>query len=117
MELSVFNVFVESFPAPGETLVYNTFSGGSAVLDADCLARLRAGGATGDDAELADADLGILVESRAAEEREFLGWLRAVKEDKNIVSALVSTSYACNLACTYCFQEEVMSGKTMTPAI
>jgi uncharacterized protein len=117
VQLSSFNVYVEGFPAAGETLVYNTFSGGSVVLDNHYLAQLRAAADRAEpDTDLADRDLGVLVESRAAEEREFLDWLASVKSDTQTVSALVSTSYACNLACTYCFQEEYMNGKTMSAA-
>lgn len=119
VQLSAFNVLVDRFPAPGETLVYNTFSGGSVVVASDWLARAQAAGGVVDPADcdpaLADPDLGILVESRAAEEREFHAWLRRVKEEAGTVSALISTSYACNLACTYCLQDDVLNGRTMSP--
>lgn len=115
VKLSAFNVYLPGFPAAGETLVYNTFSGGSVVLDDEYLERLRGGAAElAADDELRGDDLGVVVESRAAEEQAFAAWLRGVKEDSRTLSALISTSYACNLACTYCFQEQVMSGKTMT---
>lgn len=115
VQLSAFNVYLPGFPESGETLVYNTFSGASVVLGDELLASLRAG--TGEpDPDLLDPDVGVLVESRAAEEREFTRWIRSVKEDTRGMSALVCTSYACNLACTYCFQEAVMSGRTMSPA-
>ena len=118
MQLSAFNVYVAGFPASGETLVYNTFSGGSVVLDDPFLARLRDPDAVAEAAaaapDLYDADLGLIVESRAAEERDFHVWLSKVKNDGAAASALISTSYACNLACTYCYQEDVMSGLTMS---
>ena len=118
MQLSAFNVYVDAFPAPGETLVYNTFSGGSVVLEDAALLRLRDPRGAAEEAaaepDLCASDLGILVESRAAEEREFNDWMQRVKVGGDCASALISTSYACNLACTYCFQEEVMSGKTMS---
>ena len=115
MSLSAFNVYVPAFPAAGETLVYNTFSGTSAVLPDDTLAALRAAPESAPlDPDLADPGVGILVESRAAEERDFAEWMRGLKQDRTAVSALIATSYACNLACTYCFQEAVMNGKTMS---
>src|SRR4051812_10594285 len=96
--LSAFNIYVPEFPEPGETLVYNTFSGSSAVLDAGYLAVLRAAGAAAErDDDLADPEVGIQVESRAAEERDFQAWMRSVKYDTRGISALISTSYACNL--------------------
>lgn len=129
MQLSAFNVYVDSFPEPGETLVYNTWSGGSAVLDDATLASLRAlaqehGSASlgllveaGQvDPALCEPDLGLVVESRASEERGFHQWLRATKEDTRSLSAQITTSHACNLACTYCYEEEVMSGRVMSPA-
>ena len=114
VQLSAFNVYVPGFPAAGETLVYNTFSGGSVVLDDAYLEGLRAGVEGPDEEELSHPDLGVLAEGRAAEERQFIEWLRGVKEDRRTISALVTTSYACNLACTYCFQEKMMSGQVMS---
>ena len=42
--------------------------------------------------------------------------MRQVKEDTGTVSALVSTSYACNLACTYCFQKDTPAFTKMRDA-
>jgi uncharacterized protein len=116
VELSCFNVYVPAFPDAGATLVYNTFSGGSVVLDDDLVAALRSGEAAEVDADLLAPDLGVVVESRTVEERAFQAWLRGLKEDGRTITSLISTSYACNLACTYCYQEQVMNGKTMSVA-
>src|SRR5215475_11813763 len=77
MRLSVFNQYVENYPEPDQVLVYNAFTGGFASLDASTFAILKradAGGMLDDserqliDPELFDDSVGVLVESRAAEE-------------------------------------------------
>ena len=125
MKLSAFNVFVDGFPDPDSTLVYNTFSGGFVSLDAETLAVLKKADAGGEldsaERELIDPDffddsVGILVESRAAEERAYRDHLKAWKGSTKRLDCIVSTTLACNLDCTYCCQADVLNGKTMSAA-
>jgi uncharacterized protein len=118
MRLSVFNLYVEDHPEPGCTLVYNTFTGGFVVLERAELGALRRldageGEAVGVDPAYLDPAVGILVESREAEER---AWRDFYEESRARVglSVVVSVTFACNFACTYCCQEDVLDGKTMS---
>jgi uncharacterized protein len=134
MQLSVFNLYVEDFPTPGEVLVHNTLSGAYVVLPRDLVSALeqRAGGAPLDGAEtarnetpgpldgaldeLSDPDVGVVVASRDQEERAYRDWLegqRALPDTR----AIVAVNRACNFACSYCCQADVMDGSVMTPAV
>src|SRR5262249_2427963 len=128
MRLSAFNQYVVDYPEPGQTLVYNTFSGGFASLDASTFALLKKADAGGmlDDSErqfiepelsdLFDDSVGILVESRAAEERAFRAWMERTRSDTTKVTATVSITFACNFDCTYCCQADVLNGRMMNAA-
>src|SRR5262249_19030110 len=128
MRLSAFNQYVVDYPEPGQTLVYNTFSGGFASLDASTFALLKKADAGGmlDDSErqfiepelsdLFDDPVGILVESRAAEERAFRAWMERTRSDTTKVTATVSITFACNFDCTYCCQADVLNGRMMNAA-
>ncbi len=128
MRLSAFNQYVPDYPEAGQTLVYNTFSGGFASLDASTFALLMKADAGGmlDDSErqliepelsdLFDDSVGILVESRAAEERAFRDWLERRRSDATKLSATVSITFACNFDCTYCCQADVLDGRMMKAA-
>lgn len=132
MQLSVFNLYVEDFPQPGEVLVHNTLSGAYVVLPRDVLSTLeRCAGDAGAGLarietlaleeqiaalELADPDVGVVVASRAAEERAYRDWLdgqRALPD----MRAMIAVNRACNFACSYCCQADVMDGSVMTPAV
>jgi uncharacterized protein len=126
VKLSGFNIYVGDSPEPGSTLVYNTFSGGFAILDAATLATLRKADAGGTlspeeqelvDPDFFDRDVGILVESRAAEEREFRAWFERRRSSTDKLDCIVSTTFACNFDCTYCCQSDVLNGKMMNATI
>jgi uncharacterized protein len=113
---------VANSPEPGTTLVHNTFSGGFVTLPDDTLAVLRKVDAGGEldatereliDPELFDPDVGVLVESRSAEEREFRAWFEKQRSSPDRLSVILSTTFACNFDCTYCCQADVLDGRTM----
>lgn len=134
MQLSVFNLYVEDFPEPGDVLVHNTLSGAYVVLSRDVRDALdalepRAGDAPAADrartetpvpletiAELAEPDVGVLVASREAEERGYRDWLEGQRAQPDM-RAMIAVNRACNFACSYCCQADVMDGSVMTPAV
>jgi uncharacterized protein len=122
VRLSAFNVYVPEFPEAGSTLIYNTFSGGLVSLDAPTLAVLKKADAGGDldaaesdlvDPEYFDDSVGIVVESRAAEERAYRAHHESWRQGTRL-DVILSTTLACNLDCTYCCQADVLNGKTMS---
>ena len=114
--LSRFNIYEAAYPESGSTLVHNTFSGGFAVLaDAD-LADLAS--SPGGDrnalaaAELGDSDVAIVVASHAEEDAEYSRWLALHRARKQLV-ATIGVNLACNFACPYCCQAEILDGSVM----
>jgi uncharacterized protein len=122
VRLSAFNIYIPDYPEAGTTLVYNTFSGGFVSLDEATLAILRKadGGAALEpsEQELLDPDffddaVGILVESRSAEEKVWRAHHESWRSSTSL-DVIVSTTFACNFACSYCFQDDVLNGKVMS---
>src|SRR5690606_10790148 len=106
---------------------HNTLSGGFAVLDDETLSALRKADAGGEldpreralasDPDLSDPDVGVVVESREAEEAEFLAWFERRRRRTTSLDALVSINLACNFECPYCSQAEIMNGSVMKPEV
>lgn len=124
MLLSRFNLYVEDVPEPGEILVHNTFSGAYVVLNPDDLATLEkhGRGLALDPAErrlideLADPDMGMVVTSHADEERAYRDWLENQHVQPDL-TAMVAINRACNFACSYCCQTDVLDGSVMTQSM
>jgi uncharacterized protein len=127
MRLSCFNHYVENYPEPGSTLIHNTLSGGFTIVDDETLAALRKADAGGelsagelllaDDPDLRDPDVGVVVESREAEEVEFRAWFERRRARPQLLDVLVSINLACNFECTYCFQDGILDGSVMKPEV
>jgi uncharacterized protein len=124
MRLSGFNLYVADCPVEGRTLVHNTFTGGFVTLPEEELAVLRAADAgqalseaerAAIDPEYFDPAVGILVESREAEETAYRQWYEQQRRAVERLSAIVSVTFACNFACTYCCQSDVLDGHSMSP--
>jgi uncharacterized protein len=126
MQLSMFNLYVEDVPERGEILVHNTLSGAYVVLDREAAAALdRCGRGLAldeadrrliDELELADPDMGMLVASRADEERAYHDWLASQQAQPDL-TAMVAINRACNFACSYCCQSDVLDGSVMAPSM
>jgi len=123
VRLSRFNQYISDFPTAGSTLVYNTLTGAFLEIDDDTrhdLERLDRGEVSLDDIyhEPAwfDEDAQFLVTSHDVDERGFSEWYESMRSHTDVMQALVSVTFACNLDCSYCCQSDVMDGKTMTPA-
>jgi uncharacterized protein len=126
VRLSAFNLYIDDYPRPGDTLIHNTFSGAYVVLEDEIVAALRRadrGEAPSEatletvrDLELLDPDVGVCVESRKSEAAEFRGWFERRRSGTDM-SVIVGVNLACNFDCPYCCQAEVMSGKVMTPEL
>lgn len=123
MHASAFNLYVENFPAPGQLLVHNSFSGAFAVLDeseATLVQRARTGHeldaeerALIEAASWCDPDIGIFVDDLEREHEDYRAWFneqRAVRE----LQAIVCLNLTCNFDCPYCCQAEVMDGSVMS---
>ncbi len=124
MRLSRFNLYVDNFPGAGATLIYNSLTGAFLEVETTtklALEQLDRGEITVDDVEIdpawLDDDAQFLVPSYDEDERAFEEWYESMRSRTDVMSAIVSVTFACNLDCSYCCQADVMSGKTMTPAM
>lgn len=113
MKLSKFNVLMQDFPVAGEHLIFNTFTDSRVIINdalKDTMAR-----ASGDE-ELTGEEhknlevlqtLGIVVHDEVDEDRELEYWFQRLKFDSSSLDLTVLTTSACNLGCTYCFEDEI----------
>lgn len=58
-----------------------------------------------DDEEKSLYDNGIIVDSHELEVSRLKGNIRTLKYDRTQMAAFISTTSACNLSCTYCYQD------------
>jgi uncharacterized protein len=108
---SKFNILIPSFPDEGEFLVFNTFTDSRAVVNEE-LKRVMERAEGNVPLKLDEIDylnqlreLGIMVDDEMDEDRELQYWFQKFRYDPSILKITILTTYACNLRCTYCFQE------------
>lgn len=112
---SKFNVLIPDFPGRGEYLVFNTFTDSRVIINQQLKDSMeKAGGddvtaLTEQEREHLEAlrDLGIMVEKEVDEDRELEYWFQRLKFDSTTLDLTVLTTSACNLGCTYCFEEGI----------
>lgn len=122
MYSSAFNLYVQDYPAAGETLVHNTFSGAYVIVDERQSAILRAAERgtriAANDLMLLDIDgwrhpdIGVLVEDRRYEAHAYRTWFDE-QRSQGALHAIISVNLACNFECPYCLQADVMNGSVM----
>ncbi|MEW6381764.1 MAG: radical SAM protein [bacterium] len=125
---SQFNLFI---PIDGseETLIYNTLRGSEVVVDSHLRALIETGRQSGKTLSSADQsnleqlrELGIIVSEYVDEDRELEYWFQKIKFDNSDLTVTILPTFACNLRCTYCIQEDIktsafMDGETCSLAV
>ena len=106
--------FVVASPIPGsdESFLFNALTETQIVVSpdvVDLIAQVDRGETASLDAEGRQAvrelaDLGFLVESRAAEDAALEAFFRDVREDASHLRVTLLTTLQCNFACDYCIQ-------------
>lgn len=113
MQSSRFNIFVADYPNPGEHLVYNARTQALVKIGQplrDTLDRLRTLDVVPPD-QVKDLfnlfKMGIIVKDDADENERFERFIEQKKYgiDRSHFIASILTTYNCNFACTYCFEE------------
>ena len=114
MQISKYSLFVKDHPHPGETLVYHTRTQALIKIDqqlGEVLDSIRHTGVTTQiqyEKELTELyRMGILVRDEA-DDRERLERFMEQKKwgiNQSLFHATILTTYNCNFACTYCFEE------------
>ncbi len=111
MRSSKFNIFIPSFPNEGEFLVFNTFTDSRVIVNEELKKAMERAEEklplNGNEINYLNQlqGLGIMVDDNIDEDRELQYWFHKFRYDPSTLSVTVLTTYACNLRCTYCFQE------------
>ncbi|MBI3621129.1 MAG: radical SAM protein, partial [Nitrospirae bacterium] len=122
MKPSIFNVVTSALHAD-EVLIFNTFTDARVVVN---LALKAAMDKAGKGAPLTDEesaylgqlkDAGIMVDDTVDEERELEYWFQRLKYDTTSLDVTVLTTSACNLGCTYCFEDGINLKGFMTEPV
>jgi uncharacterized protein len=119
------SVFTATFDRDGKRLIFNASTSRMLELDAatgkaldDVLAEVEARGTCSNGVLLQHLiDLGFVVSREEAEyDREHAAFL-AVKASRDTLRITIAPTLACNLRCTYCFQQNLQRGRAMTPEV
>lgn len=122
MRLSKYTVFYDNYPGDGDCLALNTRTQSVAVINRqfrEVLERLpKNGNLTEQDYEYLNQlqELGILVGDEVDETRLLRHWFNQIKYRTATITAMILTTYDCNFACGYCFEEAVKCHKPMDTA-
>lgn len=102
-------------------LIYNTLTGAQAMVDGKTLDVIQG---LPDLSRIPEGDLhllddlngiGIVVDDEVDELLELEYWFQKIKFDTSLLNITLLTTYACNLACTYCYEEGVGSKASLEP--
>lgn len=125
MKLSKFNILTQSKDEPGKYLLYNTLYDHRILFDDPELNpviffdKVREGRLLTPKEYAAAADLaemGLLLEDGVDEQKLFEDWYQTrIRERTDIMQVTILPTMACNLACDYCFENEVREGGVMKP--
>ena len=119
MVRSKYTVLYEDFPEPGKHLFFSTRTQAAVVID-DELRGLLESLPDRDIPETARpvlaklAEMGFVAESPEQDRRTITEWFDAIKSDSSRIQATVLTTYACNFACPYCVEGEVIASISMS---
>ena len=116
MKLSKFNVLMPNCPSPGEYLVFNTFTDSRVVINEQLKGVMEKVQGLTDLSVLSEEernnlellrDLGVMVDEEVDEDRELEYWFQRLKFDNTTLDLTILTTSACNLGCTYCFEDGI----------
>jgi len=119
---SIFNV-VTSALSHDELLIFNTFTDARVVVNLALKAAIDKAGKgeplTDEESAYLDQlkEVGIMVDDAVDEERELEYWFQRLKYDTTSLDVTVLTTSACNLGCTYCFEDGINLKGFMTEPV
>ncbi|MFA5793823.1 MAG: SPASM domain-containing protein [Candidatus Brocadiia bacterium] len=125
-KLSRFTLFYENYPEPGEYLVYNTRTQAVMAINRQVkdfidrtvstnTRRILVSGLSDEEGECVNLlkESGIILDYRVDETRLLEEWFSEMKTRTKPLSATILTTYKCNFACFYCFEERVKQAKSL----
>jgi uncharacterized protein len=131
MRLSKYTIFYDDYPAKDECLALNTRTQAVVVVGRELkeiMERLpKNGQPAGSPALMQDnltpetyqllnqlEDSGILVQDNVDEEKLMRNWFNRIKYQSGTLTSMILTTYNCNFACEYCFEEAVKRHLSMS---
>ncbi len=121
MKTSRFNLVIP-IEEDNNYLIYNTLTGAQVMVDEKTLDIIQGISDKKVEAEVKEETeegglssfdelkgLGIVVDDEIDEGLELEYWFQQIKFDASLLNITLLTTYACNLACTYCYEEGVGS--------
>src|SRR3989338_2719068 len=118
MKLSRWTLFVQDYPAKGDYIAYNTRSQAIIVINEELKKILEGLGDSPinrDSPHLSEIEqnlkvleeMGIVVEDDVNEAESLEYWFDKMKYETAGLHVTILTTYDCNFACSYCFEEAV----------
>lgn len=112
--LTLYHLAIDNFNNSGKTLLRSTLSGVTLLVAPRLYDHLKNGGRLLDDLDPAIIGLlneHFLVPSREWDIKRVLSKIHKKIEQEDVVSITLMTTGACNMACKYCFQNDLLSEK------
>ena len=116
MQLSPYVITFPCADKPGRLLLLATRRCAVLELSEELWRRVRDGGEIAEETRATLQRLGVLVESREAEQREMLATFDRINRDSRHLAVLVTLTLECNLACPYCFEDPFRGRFVMSDA-
>ena len=109
MKPSYYNLFIDNFPEENRCLIYNTRTQAMGVFEMFIAEMLKQ--RIGVPLELKEEQFpelleeGFCVQNQVDEKYLLKEWFKELSYNKKIITATVLTTYSCNFACPYCFEQ------------
>jgi len=103
-----------------ETIVYNTLSDSRVIVTWELLDAINTCETQKPKNTLIESllnqllDLGIIVDDKLDEKKEFEYWINRIKFDNSVLDITLLTTLSCNMQCTYCFEQGVENSGNMS---
>jgi len=103
-----------------ETIVYNTLSDSRVIVTGELLDAINTCETQKPKNTLIESllnqllDLGIIVDDKLDEKKEFEYWINRIKFDNSVLDITLLTTLSCNMQCTYCFEQGVENSGNMS---
>lgn len=118
---SKFTVFFSNSLEEGSYFLYNTFSHGEVVVDKNVIDLLSYENIveSAENKELLGQlnEMGFIVLANEDEDDAFKTLFSHIQSSTDLMNFLIFTNMQCNLACSYCFEEGLMSQDKMSEAV
>ncbi len=113
LKRSKFNVLISDFPSKDEFLIFNTFTDSRVVINQELKVLVddidnRLSFTREEKTHLETlSDLGFVLDESIDEDRELEYWFQKRKFNTDTLDLTVLTTSACNLGCSYCFEDGI----------